>query len=67
MVLSICEDGLPAVLTPQEAADYLRVSRWAIYDAVAAGTLPAIRVGRAIRIPASAPWPADDAGAGDGH
>ena len=39
------------MLTAAEAAAVLRVSRWAIYDAVAAGTLPSVRVGRAIRIP----------------
>jgi excisionase family DNA binding protein len=43
--------NLPAVLTPKEVAAYLRVSVWAIYDAVNAGTLPAIRIGRSIRIP----------------
>jgi excisionase family DNA binding protein len=42
---------LPPFLTPKEAAARLRVSRWAIYDAVNAGTLPAVRVGRCIRIP----------------
>jgi excisionase family DNA binding protein len=42
---------LPPFLTPKEAAARLRVSRWAIYDAVSAGTLPAVRVGRCIRIP----------------
>lgn len=46
------EDGrLPAFLTPREAAERLRVSVWAVYDAVKAETLPAVRVGRAIRIP----------------
>jgi excisionase family DNA binding protein len=43
--------SLPPFLTPREAATRLRVSVWAVYDAVKAGTLPAVRVGRAIRIP----------------
>lgn len=57
------EDDLPPFLTAQEAAEQLRVSRWAVYDAVKAGTLPAVRVGRAIRIPrhAVASTPADPA------
>ena len=45
------DSGLPPFLTPKEAASRLRVSIWAIYDAVAAETLPAVRVGRSIRIP----------------
>jgi len=45
------DHDLPPFLTAQEAAARLRVSVWAVYDAVNAGTLPAVRVGRAIRIP----------------
>ncbi len=39
-----------ALLTVQEAAALLRVSRNAAYDLVARGELPAIRLGRQIRI-----------------
>lgn len=45
------ERDLPPFLTPQEVAERLRVSVWAVYDAVKDETLPAVRVGRAIRIP----------------
>jgi len=38
------------LLTVQEAAELLRVSRNAAYDLVARGELPAIRLGRQIRI-----------------
>lgn len=38
------------LLTPAEAADRLRVSRSSIYRLVAAGTLPAVRVGASIRV-----------------
>lgn len=39
-----------ALLTVQEAAKLLRVSRNATYELVARGDLPAIRLGRQIRI-----------------
>lgn len=45
------EGELPPFLTAKEAAAHLRVSVWAVYDAVRAGTLPAVRIGRVIRIP----------------
>lgn len=38
-------------LTPAETADLLRVHKRTIYDACAAGELPHVRIGRAIRIP----------------
>lgn len=42
---------LPAVLTVEEAARLLRVSRGSAYEAVRSGAIPALRVGRTIRIP----------------
>jgi excisionase family DNA binding protein len=48
---ALVDHDLPPFLTAQETAAWLRVSVWAVYDAVNAGTLPAVRVGRAIRIP----------------
>lgn len=42
---------LPAVLTVDEAARFLRLNRKTLYDAVRAGELPGVvRVGRSIRI-----------------
>jgi excisionase family DNA binding protein len=48
------DDELPAFLTPDEAATRMRVSRWTVYDSIKAGTMPATRVGRTIRIPRAA-------------
>ncbi len=39
------------ILTVQEAAELLRISRNLAYDLVAQGSLPHIRLGRVIRIP----------------
>lgn len=47
-------DQLPQVLTVREVAAMLRVGRNQLYEAVARGELPAIRIGRTIRIPATA-------------
>lgn len=44
-------DQLPAVLTVEEAAATLRIGRSAAYDAIRRGELPAIRVGRILRVP----------------
>jgi excisionase family DNA binding protein len=50
--------GLPfpdePLLTINEVAAALRVSKMTIYRLVQAGELPAIRIGRSIRVPASA-------------
>jgi excisionase family DNA binding protein len=46
--------GLPPVLKVREAAAILRVGRNQLYEAVARGELPAIRIGRTIRIPTTA-------------
>jgi excisionase family DNA binding protein len=43
--------GLPQVLTAREAAGILRVGRNQLYQAVARGQVPAVRIGRTIRIP----------------
>ena len=42
---------LPEILTVDEVAAYLRVSRSALYVAVADGRIPAVRSGKSIRIP----------------
>src|SRR5207244_384386 len=47
-------EELPAVLTAEEAAAVLRVSRWAIYEAVKRGELRSVRLGRCLRIPRQA-------------
>ncbi|MGP7959621.1 helix-turn-helix domain-containing protein [Sanguibacter sp. A247] len=44
----------PAFLTVAEVADAMRVSRMTVYRLVHAGELPAIRVGKSFRVPASA-------------
>ena len=46
--------GLPEVLTVREVAAILRVGRNQLYEAVARGELPAVRIGRTIRIPTTA-------------
>lgn len=47
-------DSLPAVLTVEETGRYLRIGRAAAYAAVRAGDIPAIRLGRSIRVPRAA-------------
>jgi excisionase family DNA binding protein len=42
---------LAPVLTVQEAADYLRISRGLAFAAVRDGSLPSVRIGRRILIP----------------
>lgn len=43
-------DDLPAILTVDEAAAFLRIGRSSAYSAIAAGQLPAIRIGRKLRV-----------------
>jgi excisionase family DNA binding protein len=38
-------------LTPQEVADLLRVSSMTVYRLIKSGEMPAVRVGKAFRIP----------------
>jgi excisionase family DNA binding protein len=40
------------LLRPTEAADALGVSRSTIYELVADGTVPSMRLGRSVRVPA---------------
>ncbi len=42
-------DALLSVMTAEEVAKLLRVNRKTIYDAVRAGSIPFVRVGRLIR------------------
>lgn len=44
-------DAYPDVLTVQEAARILRISRNATYEAIRLGVLPALRIGRRILVP----------------
>lgn len=42
---------LPLVLTVEEAADVLRISRGSAYEGVRTGAIPCVRIGRTIRVP----------------
>ena len=42
---------MPDVLTVEETADVLRIGRSAAYAGVRSGDIPAIRVGRKLRVP----------------
>jgi excisionase family DNA binding protein len=42
---------LPLVLTVEEAARALRIGRGSCYEAVRQGAIPAVRIGRSLRIP----------------
>lgn len=44
----------PPFLTVQEVATYLRIGRNQCYAAIARGEIPAIRVGRSVRVPRAA-------------
>ena len=44
-------------LTPQEVAGCLRISRWTVYRWIDEGRLPAIKIGRSLRIARSALTP----------
>ncbi len=43
-----------AVLTVREVAAILRIGRNQAYERIAAGQIPAVRIGRTIRVPAAA-------------
>jgi excisionase family DNA binding protein len=44
-------DDLPATLTVEEAARYLRISRALAYEGVRNGSIPSWRIGRRVLIP----------------
>lgn len=44
-------EDLPLALTVTEAAAVLRVSRSSAYEAIDRGELPAVRIGRRLRVP----------------
>lgn len=41
--------GLAGFLTIEEAAEYLRVSRWTLYKWAAEGRVPCLRLGKLLR------------------
>jgi excisionase family DNA binding protein len=41
----------PLVLTVEQAAELLQIGRTAAYEAVHRGDLPAVRIGRSLRVP----------------
>jgi len=44
----------PMVLYPDEVATLMKVSRWTVYELVKRKKLPAVKIGRGIRIPRKA-------------
>jgi excisionase family DNA binding protein len=50
-------DQLPDLLTPEEARQYLGVSRNTMYDLLRRNDIPHLRFGRLIRVPKSALCP----------
>ncbi len=42
---------LPDILTVDEAADYLRLGRSSVYDAIKQRIIPGVRIGRRILVP----------------
>jgi excisionase family DNA binding protein len=44
----------PLLLTPEEAADCLRLARSTVYDLMRMRMLPSVKIGRSRRIPADA-------------
>lgn len=52
VMLSLADSGkLPPTLSIAEAAELVGIGRNAAYRAAAAGELPAIRIGRRLRVP----------------
>ena len=44
----------PAVLTVDEAAEHLRVSRWTVYNLIRSNQLRTVKIGRRRLVPAAA-------------
>jgi excisionase family DNA binding protein len=45
---------LPVVLTVEEAASVLRIGRGPAYEGIRRGQIPAVRIGRTLRVPRAA-------------
>jgi excisionase family DNA binding protein len=45
---------LPLVLTVEEMAEVMRISRGSAYEAIRTGAVPHVRIGRTIRVPRKA-------------
>lgn len=41
----------PIMLRPREVAELLRLSRSEVYRLIERGTIPAVRIGRSVRVP----------------
>lgn len=50
---SNCDEECPAFSTVDEVAKKLRVNRKTVYEAIARGEIPAVRIGRALRVPSA--------------
>lgn len=53
MEKSTKKNAKPAVMTVEEAAVMLRISRGSAYDAVRCGDIPSVRIGKRILVPRS--------------
>jgi excisionase family DNA binding protein len=51
---SVRQDQLPPTMSVPEAAEFLRVGKSAVYEAVRTGNVPSLRIGRRIRVPSHA-------------
>lgn len=49
--MNAAQTSEPLVLTIEEAARALRIGRSAAYEAARRGELPAVRIGRSLRVP----------------
>lgn len=48
------EKPSPLLYRPREVADLIGVSRTTAYELIAAGTIPSVRLGNLLRVPAAA-------------
>ena len=44
----------PQLLTPEQAADWLNISRSRVFELIAEGALPSIKIGKSRRVPVEA-------------
>lgn len=52
--MEIATNEQPLFLKPTEVAAHLRLSRAKVYDLIASGDIPSLRIAGSIRVPASA-------------